>query len=162
MDLSQGLAATTAVVVVVVSVASGPLVGAVDLTAEPTAPAPPGVGSADVEVLSVPETIALERAAFGGGTFHLDGPPARLSVGAVSGNPVIEYVVRIPGVGLIDIHEYHVHETPDRTIGMTFRPMELSPNRVTGEEYEGTIEIRLQSDEPAVLYEGPVTVEVRR
>lgn len=160
MDRSQGLFAATALVVVAVSVVSGPLVGAVDLTQNPEV-APGGTGTADVEVRDVPKTVVLEQADFGAGTYHLAGPSASVAVGTVTGNPLLEYVIHIPALDFTDIKTYDLRNTPRQTLELTFRPVELSPKRVRRETYNGTIEIRLQSDEFGVLYEGPVTVEVR-
>lgn len=161
MDRSQGLFAATALVVVLASVASGPLVGAVDLTQTPEV-APRGTGAADVEVRSVPETVVLEQANFGAGTYHLAGPSGSVAVGTVSGNPLLEYVIHVPALDFTDIKTYELRESPNRAIELRFRPVEISPRRVGKDEYEGSIEIRLQSDEFALLYEKPVTVEVRR
>lgn len=161
MERSQRLFAVTVLVVVAVSVASGPLVGAVDLTRVPAA-APPGTGSADVSVRDVPRSVVLDRAAFGAGTYHLAGPGASVLVGTVSGNPLLEYVIQIPAIGYTDIKTYELRKTQGQRLGLRFRPVELSPSVIDQSTYNGTIEIRLQSDEFAVLHEAPVTVEVNR
>lgn len=161
MDRSWGLIAATVLIVVVISGASGPLVGAVDLSTEPGGSAPPGTGSADATVNEVPETVFLEEANFGAGTYHLSGPSARVTVGTVSGNPLLEYVIHIPALDFTDIKTFELRKTPERSLSLTFRPVEISPKEIDQDEYDGRIEVRLQSDEFAILYEEAVTVEVR-
>lgn len=161
MERSRGLAVTATLLVVVVAVVSGPLVGAVDLSTEPTWPAPPGQGSADVQVVDVPGTAVLERGDFGAGTYHLTGPSPQIEVGSVTGNPLLEFVIHIPRLGFTDIKSVELRRVPHQTVEPDYRPVELSPSLIDRASYNGTIEIRLQSDEFEILAEAPVTVEVQ-
>lgn len=162
MQASQWAVWATVAVVIAVTVASGPLVGAVDLAHRTGPTVPPGRGTAAVHLVDAPRTATLEAGDFGSGTYHLVGSPARVRVGDVRGDPVLEYVVRVPGIGLTDVHEYHPRETPHRTVDLRYRPVEVSPRLVGNDTYAGTLEVRLQADDYRLLYEGDLTVEVAR
>lgn len=161
MKESRWAAGLAVAVVLAVTIAAGPLVTAVDLTGQ-AHPVPAGHGTADVRLLDTPHRATLVRGAFGSGTYHLEAPAAHLTVGAVRGNPLVEYVVRIPAIGLADVHEYHLRRTPNRTVGLTNRPFEVSPTKVNRDAYNATVEIRLQSDAYRRLYRGHLDVEVVR
>lgn len=164
MTRSARLAGTTVTVIVLTSVVSGPLVGAIDFTPTESAQLPPpGSGSASVRVASVPnDSIVLQRGAFGSGTYHFEAPPAILVAGTVRGNPYIEYLIRVPGIEYADITQYSLQKVRGSRLRLEFRPVEISPTRVTRKRYSGTLEIRLQSNDSRILYESSVTIHVRR
>lgn len=155
---------STVVLIAAMTLASGPLVGAVDLPAGPAPGPPPGTGSASVEVLSAPTTVTLQRSSFGAGTFHLEGPPARVRVDAVTGNPELRYSIDIPGLWFSDANEYALRGRAGDRVTLEFRPVELSPTRVTEDRYRGTLAIWLVTDGDTyrTVHQASVTIEVAR
>lgn len=156
---------STVIVIAVMAFAAGPLAGAIDVSAEPASVGPPpGTGLATVEVRSAPTTVTLQRSAFGAGTFHLEGPPAQVRVRSVTGNPKLRYSIDIPGLWFTDTSEYALRDRAGEEIVLGFRPVELSPTRVTADRYRGTLAIWLVTDGNTyqTVYQAPVTVEVAR
>lgn len=107
-------------VVLVTTLASGPFVGAVDLTSEPDRPTF-GHGNLTVENTTLPTEAKLSPARFGAGGYELRVPPASLQIRTVTGYPRLLYE--------IDVHE----------LGHTRSTMHSPPPAFTG-EYELTME----------------------
>lgn len=153
-----------ALVVLALSIVSGPLVGSVDLTTRPTGP-PPGSGSASVDVRSVPtETVRIERGAFDAGTYHLSADPTVVWVRDVRGNPTLRYSIDVPALGLADTRTYALGGTGPGTLRLEFRPFEISPEWVTEDRYNATIAIWVvqRGNEYESRYQESITVDVKR
>lgn len=150
--------------VLLVTLVSGPLVGAVDLTQEPQGcTAQIGTGSATVSVESLPDSAAISKGQFGAETYYLEVPDGKVRVTNVTGQPILSYTISIPELG--------------RTAGPTLflcahqsARQELSVQRITIDEgdldadsYDATLTLRLRGDGDEVLVrEKSITVEVRR
>ncbi|WP_129115100.1 hypothetical protein [Halegenticoccus tardaugens] len=163
LDYGWALATFTVAFVAIVSIAAGPLFGSVGLAAE--SDAPPGSGTAAVDVRSVPETdVALERGRFGAETYHLAAPDAVVAVDGVRGNPTIRYAIDVPGLWFSDVRTYEARDADGRELRMNFRPAEINPSRVTEDRYEGTLAIWLheRDDEYTLVYERTIVIEARR
>ena len=143
------------------AVVSGPLVGAVDLT---RAERPPGAGSADVAVESVPtDDIVLAAGRFGAGRYHLTAPAAVVTVRSVTGNPVLRYSVDVPGLWLTASSRYELGGTAGTQLRLTPNPSGVSPQRVEAGRYNATVSIWLRTgDLQTDLFQRPITVEVER
>ncbi|WP_143423209.1 hypothetical protein [Halegenticoccus soli] len=162
LDYGRASAVFAAAFIAVVSVVAGPLFGSVGI-AQPAAP-PPGSGTADVEVRSVPAEIVLERSRFGAETFHLSGPDAVVAVDDVRGNPQLTYAVDIPDLWVTIASRRELRGAADGEVRMAFRPEEISPKLIAERRYEATVSIWLleEGGEYALLYEETVTIEVER
>ena len=155
------LLAVFVVAVAVSAVASGPLVGAVDLTrAEPT----PGEGTAAVTVESVPTTeVVLERGEFDAGRYHLTAPPAVVDVGAVEGNPMLRYTIDVPGLWFTASSRYELGGRDDDRLRLQPSPVGISPQTVDGDRYNATVSIWLRTgDLQTDLVQHRITVRVER
>ncbi|WP_276273829.1 hypothetical protein [Haloarcula litorea] len=142
--------------VLVASVAAGPLgIGAADgPTAEP---------AADVSLVSAPtETVTLERGRFGSGRYHLDAAPAVVDVGTVSGDPMVRYVVDVPGLWLTATTRRDLSDGEGRR-SLSVSPVTVSPHRVDQRRYDAIVAVwvREGSRDRAVL-QRRVTVVVER
>lgn len=150
--------------VLLVTLVSGPLVGAVDLTQEPRGcTAQIGSGSANVSVESLPDSATISKGDFGAETYYLEVPDGSATVANVTGQPILSYTISIPELG--------------RTAGPTLflcadqsGRQELSIQRLTIDEadldadsYDATLTLFLRGDGAEVLVrEQSITVEVRR
>lgn len=127
------------------AIVSGPFVGAVDLTRAET---PPGTGTAEVTVESVPAAdIVLERGEFDAGRYHLTALPAVVSVGSVEGNPVLRYSVDIPNLWFTVSSRYELAGSGGDRVELRPNPSGVSPQRVTQDRYNATVSIWLQTDD---------------
>lgn len=119
-----------------------------------------GTGSATVEVLSTPETVALEPTRFGAGTYRLSSPPAVVQVHEVRGTPELTYTIDVPGLQLAEVAHYPLARRTGRQ-RLAFDPVEISPKRVEADRYEATVAVWLRTgDRYRTLAQTRVTVEV--
>lgn len=95
MRVRRGAVYGAITIITLVTLLSGPLVGAVDLTSEPDTGITDdlGNGSADVSVLSFPETASISEGRFGSEQLYLRVPDATYRLSNVSGQPSIEYTL---------------------------------------------------------------------
>ena len=124
----------------------------------------PGSGSADVTIESVSASeVTLTRGMFGSGTYHLDAPPAYVTAERVVGNPVVKFALDVPALGHVDTTTYELDGRAGDRIALSFSKNELSPKRVTDDEYDATLSIWLQEDGGrfTTLYQRQISVEVR-
>lgn len=153
--------ATFAVFVAILAVASGPLVGSVDVTQQRP---PVGVGETAVAVESVPTTeLTLERGRFGSGRYHLDAPPAIVDVDSVTGTPVIRYTIDIPDLWITATSRYELAGRAGTRLELRPEPIGISPQRIERDRYEGIVAIWVrEGDRERHVALQRVTIEVRR
>jgi len=149
----RGVLLAFSAVVIVAAVAVGPL----------------GIGTgqavedgANVTLESAPEDgVALERGRFGSGRYHVDAPPAVVTVGSVTGSPTLRYTVDIPAAGVAVTSRYDLAGRQGR-LQMGASPATISPDRIAQDSYEGTVSVWLRTgDRDRSLLQRPITVEVR-
>jgi len=116
---------------------------------------------ATVSLVSAPtDAITLERGRFGTERYHVEAPPAVVSVSGVAGNPTLRYVVDIPEAWLTVTSRYDLAGREGR-LHLGASPTTVSPERIDKERYEATVAIWLRAGthESAIL-QRQVTVEV--
>lgn len=123
MEADRWAVPLTVLIVVLASVASGPLVGAVDLTHEQDVLAlDPGNGSVTVSNVEVPEDrFGVERGRFGSELHYLQTPPVRVNVSEVEGQPLLTYEVRVEKLGYVGVRTYFLGEDVQRSGGLTVK-----------------------------------------
>ncbi|AUG48405.1 hypothetical protein BVU17_13030 [Haloarcula taiwanensis] len=153
--------ATFALFVSILAVASGPLVGAVDVTQEGP---PVGDGSTAVTVGSVPtEQVTLERGRFGSGRYHLDAPPAVLTVDRVAGNPAVRYTIDIPSLWITATSRYELAGTEGTRMGLRPKPIGISPQRINRGSYDAVLTIWIrEGDRERQITVKQITIEVQQ
>lgn len=162
MTPARGLAALTVLAILAVTVASGPLVGAVDLTTAESEPATPGGGTVDLAVVSLPERATLDRGAFGSGTYHLSVPDATVDVERVTGTPQVRYKLKIPAMGYTRVTTTLLSADDEGRLAVTFESTELPPDEVDRERYRGVLRLVTYDDAGLTTRaERNVTVGVR-
>lgn len=166
MQTARAVASATVLCILVVTILSGPLVGAVDLTPEAqSTPEPPiGSGALDVSVQSVPtEGVTLEKGQYGSQSFYLHVPDAQVQVESVSGQPMIVYKIRIPELGYSSGTTAFLSESNVGNHTLHIQRKALAPDRVKQESYDAELIILVRAGgEEAELVRQPVTVEVKR
>jgi hypothetical protein len=153
--------ATFALFVAMLAVASGPLVGAVDVTQTEM---PTGDGSASLSIDSVPaEQITLEQGRFGSGRYHLTAPPAAVTVDRVEGNPAVRYTVDIPSLWITATSRYELAGTEGTQLELRPEPIGISPQRVNRDSYDATLAIWVrEGDRERQVFVKRITIEVQR
>lgn len=163
MDTSEASVAVAVGVIVAVTLLSGPLAGAVDLTPATSE----GIctdstnASVDVTVESLPDSATLSEGRYGSQTYYLRVPDAVATVQNITGCPFLVYE--------FDIEEmsYGVSTTaflsPDRTGRQTLEieriPREAS--EITREQYNATTRLLIRTDAgDTVVREESFVIEV--
>jgi len=96
---------------------------------------------ANVTVESLPDdTITLERGRFGSGRYHIDAPPAVVSVENVAGTPILRYVIDVPGLWLTATSRYGLGGRDGR-LEMRASPVTVSPDSIDRDRYEATVAV---------------------
>lgn len=161
MDLSKAAVYVTVGVILLVTVASGPLVSGYTVPEGGVTGPTPGTGNATVSVLSVPETLTLDRGEYDTGVYYLEVPAAVIDVGAVTGKPVLTYSV---GIDSLQTSSSVYFLTPADTgrKRLTVDEEAFDPGEIDDRRYSGNVRIVLRGDSGSrTVYEGPVTVEVK-
>lgn len=121
----------------------------------------PASGSVNVSVSELPDTLSLDRNGFGSGTYQLQSSSVETDVSGVSGNPLVVYDIRIPGL------EYNKETyrilSPDVDGTLTIRASSdtVQPSRVNAGSYAATVTVLVRSDVGTrVVATSNVTVEV--
>lgn len=160
MRSDRAVVAVTVAVLIGVTVASGPLVG-LSLTDERSFA--PGSGTANVTVGTVPETATLTRANYGSGPYTLRLDSARIRVSAVSGQPTVAYELAVDGLNHTRTSVTFLDESYEGRYDLAFAPSTISPDRVDGERYDGTVRVYVYDERSdRLLVERDITVEVKR
>jgi hypothetical protein len=160
MSLPRPLAAL-ALAIAVLALASGPLVGSVDLT---RATAPAGAGEATVTVESVPaDDITLERSRFDAGRYHLSAPPGVVTIDSVEGNPMVRYTIDIPALWTTATSRYGLAGRAGDHLRLRPNPLGISPKRLDRDSYNATVAVWLRTgDRERDLFQRQITIEVER
>jgi len=134
----------TAVTILVVATLAGPVFGVPerDDGAGCQVASPLGTGSADVSVTALPDSAVIERARFGAGTWRLNLPPADVSVGPVSGRPILTYKIRVEGPDLTwAVAGTTALSRCQETTRLGIGEGRFDPRTVEEQQYAGTITV---------------------
>ena len=151
-------------VVVAVTLASGPLVGAVDLTeeADDGITEELGEGSADVELHVFPEEVTLSEGRYGSEQYYLRVPDASYTLSNVTGQPIVVYSVTLEGPETYSSGSKNSFVTAEnegrRIISIdekVFDRDELRPGR-----YNATVTLLVRGDGEQTIETETFTVEV--
>jgi hypothetical protein len=160
MGSDRVVVAVTVAVILGVTVVSGPLVG-ISLTDDEAFA--PGSGSVTASVESLPETATLTRANYGSGPYTLRIAATRLHVANVTGQPTVAYEVAVDGLNHSRTSVTFLDDSYDGRYDLTFAPSTLEPERVTQQEYNGTVRVYVYDERSdRLLAERNVTIEVQQ
>jgi len=160
MDAERATVWSVVGLVVVTTLLSGPLVGAVDLTTEPDRPAL-GSGSVSVASVSLPEQATLSAGRFGADEYTLRVPDATAEITAIDGRPILVYTLSIPvrGYTRSTTHFLAAHHTGTFTLSIADDGFE--PSTVTRSEYDGRLQVVARANESErVVANRTITVAV--
>lgn len=162
MEPARAFAVAVVATILVVTLASGPLVGAVDLTTAEEDPVIPGSGTLNLTVVSVPDTATLDRNAFGAATYQLTVGDATVDVHHVTGNPIVRYKLKIPAMGYTRVTTTFLDADDVGRLTIAFESTALAPAQVDRDRYAGELQLATFDDGGTTTHvERNVTVEVR-
>lgn len=151
-------------VVIVVMLASGPFVPAIDFSQEvEPGPSPycDASGNATISVKSIPEeSFALTQRRFGAGTYHLSADEARVSVEEFHGCPIVVYRLTIDDLNYFGQRLYWIDASTDAELGLRVVQGTFLPSEMRADSYAGEITIRVRGDRNRTIYQTNVTIRV--
>lgn len=161
MTSPRSVVAAAALVIVVATLAVGPLLGVA--TTDDAGERPVGDGTATVAVVDVPDDPRFVSGQYGADALYLQLDDATVHVSDVEGRPVVYYELRIPAIGYSLATGSVLSDGTTGQVALTYEGDTFTPNRLTERSYDGTVRVWTRTtDGVDVLHERAVTVEVRR
>jgi hypothetical protein len=156
--------------ITVLSIVSGPLVSGVSLTDRPSPSinptnenGVPGTGNVSVSSVSVPiDQFILRDGNYGSESYYLIIPNATVDIESATGYPVINYKVRLHGVGTTYISSAFIGEDVRGLQTIDIRDKALTRETVTKSQYK--IEVSLVARESSgfrTIYYERMTISVQ-
>ena len=159
MDAKRVSVGVAVGLVLVLTFATGPF-GPLEISTADESPRL-GTGSADVTVVTTPDTATITPADHGAVGHYLEVPDAVVDVERLRGNPILEYRLKLNGLGYARTSVHTLGDSGDgrQTIVLERDLLEKEFDRDT---YNGTMELILRGDRETVLLEKNITVTVNR
>lgn len=162
-DLARASVWTAVGLILAVTLVSGPLVGAVDLTHERENEAAPGSGSANATVVSVPDRVVLDKGAYGSGSYYLQVPDAVVNLTHVSSQPLLVYKLYIRELGYSHGTTHFLSPRNEGRMSVSLSRDALAPEEIQQDRYRGELLLLVRDDSgDQTLAAKNVTVLVRK
>jgi hypothetical protein len=160
MNLGSNVPAVAAALILVGTLASGPLALA-DRPAEQTGTI--GTGSVAVSEVRLPETATLQQGQFGEESYYLEVPDATVVFERLEGRPILTYKLAIDGLEYSRESAFFLGPDTGDRMQLSLERDELPPETVQNDSYAGVLRvIDRTGEESRVVAERNVTVQVRR
>ncbi|RXK46236.1 hypothetical protein [Halorientalis pallida] len=160
MDLGSSVPYVAAAVILVVTLASGPLAIA-DRPAEQ--PTQIGTGSVTISDVRLPETATLRQGQFGEASYYVQVPPATVVFDGIEGRPILTYKLEIAALGYTRESAFFLGPDTGERMQFSLERDELPPEDVRNDSYAGVLRVvERAGEESRVVAERNVTVRVRR
>jgi hypothetical protein len=148
-----------AALIVATTLATGPLVGAVELPAENQGPTI-GTGNATVSVTYLPDTVTIEAGERGTDAYYLEVPAATVEVSELRGNPILDYSIQVDGFGYSRGSIHLLGELGEGPHSITLERDSFESGQLDQGQYDAVLSLTLRGDSEQMLVERNVTVEV--
>jgi hypothetical protein len=142
--------------------ASGPLVQAVDFTAQPADVTDVGSAEASISIISPPaETFRITPGRFGSEPY-LYAPPISASIDEVRGDPILVYEVAVRGLGYNFAELIFLSESDaGRVVNIEMQRSAVDIEDLNRETYQGVVTVRWRGEQEfRVVFQRNVTVNV--
>lgn len=138
----------TALLIIGVSILSGPLTDGIQFTSPPVEPSTAssqsslGTGELSLQVHSTPShEIQLERTKYGSDTYLLDVPDAVVNITHIEGRPLVVYKIRIPELGYTRGATHFLSAESTGRTNLSIDSDAFSPSKITKESYDAELVI---------------------
>ena len=140
MKVSRIIRYITVTLILIISIISGPIVSGIDFTKDPSIQNSQNrIKIADAQF---PESATIRSGRFGTEPMVLDVDPLKVTVIELSGEPLINYKLRIPGLRYT---RTAIHMVSDNNIGqpirLGFEPDTIPSDRVSDDSYNGELQV---------------------
>lgn len=146
MDVIRGIVAGVTLVIVGVTLLSGPLAPGVTLASEPE-PLTLETGSITVTDAQLPANASLEKGAYGASNYYLDVPPATVRLSSIDGNPTLVYRFTIDELGYTRTTNHFLTADTDETYELTLASDTFEADEIDRERYDGVVSVSKRDDD---------------
>lgn len=161
MDSARGVVVATAGLVVMVTVATGPI-GLLDVSGERSLESA-GEGNASVTVVSEPDQAVLERGRQGGGVYYLRVPDVEVDISELRGNPILDYSLSIDALGYSRSSIHFLGNSGTGRTGISLSRDTFDESQIEQETYQAQLTVTLRTNgTKRVVYNETTTVEVEQ
>lgn len=149
-------------VIAVTAVAFGPLVAGISLASE--SPVELGAsGSLTIASAEFPEKATIEPAGYGAANAYLTVPSTTVEFASLTGNPTLQYTLRIEALGLQRSTSHFLDESHGPTFEATMSTGTLEEGVLNKSQYTGTLSLDVRDDSgPRTVAQQNITIEVAR
>ena len=160
MDADRAVVWAVVALVVMTTIASGPLVGAVNLTQERESTAY-GQGSVTVDNATLPANATLSAGRFGAGEYTLRVPDAAVGIAGVEGRPLLVYKIDIPERGYSRSSTHFLSTDSVGSFAASIADDSVAPDTVNRSAYDAELRLLVRANDTSrVVAERSITVEV--
>ncbi|MBV0900949.1 hypothetical protein [Haloarcula salina] len=146
MDVTRGVVAVVTLIIVGVTLLSGPLVPGVTLASEPE-PLTLETGTVTVGDARLPANATLEKGAYGAASYYLDVPPATVQLSSLDGNPTLVYRFAIDELGYTRTTNHFLNDDTAETYELTLASDTFEADEIDRERYDGTVSVSKRDGE---------------
>jgi len=146
MDVTRGVVVAVTLVIVGVTLLSGPLVPGVTLASEPE-PLTLETGTVTVSDVQLPANVTLEKGAYGAANYYLDVPPATVRLSSLDGNPTLVYRFAIDELGYTRTTNHFLNDDTGETYELTLASDTFQAGEINSERYDGTLSVSKRDGE---------------
>lgn len=164
MDAPRRAVVAAVALIAAVTLVSGPLVGAVDLTREPDDGPGGGFGngSATVSVTDFPDSVAIEQGRYGSQQYFLRVPDATVDIADIEGQPFLKYDLYIEEMALSKTTTVFLDPSYEGQNTLSIDEQAFDPEEIDRRRYNATLTISLRADgDETVIQRERFAMEVR-
>ena len=145
MDTDRAVVYGVIGLVLVTTLASGPLVSPVDFTISSGESSFDG-GNATIGNVTLPSGAEITDGRYGSGEYYLRVPDATVEVIDVTGNPLLAYRISIPAMGYARTTTHFVSPADVGVYGLSLQRDAVEPSLVEEDTYQGRLRVFLRSN----------------
>ncbi|MFC7166939.1 hypothetical protein [Halospeciosus flavus] len=162
--VSRGAVIVTVSVIVLVTLASGPVISSINLTTNQSDTASFDDGNITVTDVTIPnDSYTFHQGNYGSAAYYLETPDTTLTLKSVTGSPRLVYKLRIPAKSYVVAKTTFIRNNATGQFSLTGPSDTFKPSTINQSEYRGKVTILVRSGmESRVLATKNVTIEVSR
>lgn len=162
METSYLVAFSTALILIGVPLASGPLTG-LSLTTEPQPEFNPSTGSFDATVIETHDTVIVKQARYGANVSHIHASPVKIHISNITGQPSVTYKLLFNDIGYSTSTVWFLDQSMEGRYNLEFAQKTVTPDRFDKNIHHGKLEIVVRDGTGEwILAETDITLKVQR
>ncbi|MDS0222156.1 hypothetical protein NDI54_12430 [Haloarcula sp. S1AR25-5A] len=140
MEQTRAVVISVTVLMLGVTLLSGPLVPGVTLAAEPE-PVALESGNATVSAVEIPERVTLQAGSYGAASYYLNAPAVHVKFSNLAGQPTLVYELTIEELGYSRTTNHFLDESAGNAYELTLASDTFTDAEIQREQYNGTVTV---------------------